>query len=558
MCALGSVPANAQSAAAATDLADISAAAAQNQASPLGTNLAGINAGSTELPFIDLFKSASVWTEPASGGKWGTWITQVNGAKWDTGEEDSLDLDANGWVKSLPKSGKQYNMVGTLMVRENGGHYAGGKYVVLYQGEGSIEYQFDAQKVAAESTQGRDVINVTPSNNGIWLKITSTDPNGTGNYLRDIHVVPLANEGTYQTSIFNPTFASSINKYSVLRFMDWMKTNNSVQKDWANRPTYNTASYAVGGAPAEVLIRLANRISADAWVNMPHQATDDYMLKFAQLTKKQLRADKKVYVEYSNEVWNTMFDQNSWVSVQAETEPAFQGKGDKNSRRNNWFGQRSAQMCEIWKGVFSDAPNRVVCVMGSQAANPAVTTDALDCTFSAMTPCYKHGIGAVAIAPYFGGYLGAPENAAVVQTWTLSQLFTELNSGHVLSGSSPGALAESTGWMRSQVSAATKYALPVVAYEGGQHLVGYWGVENNDVITSLFTTANRDNRMGTTYTAYLNAWKNAGGQLFMHFLDVGLYSKWGSWGLLEFQGDQTPKNTAVQSFIHNNPRWWSN
>jgi len=63
------------------------------------------------------------------------------------------------------------------------GSYPGGKYVVLYEGEGTIEYKFDARKDEAASTSGRDVIDVNPSDKGIHLIITATDPNNTGNYI---------------------------------------------------------------------------------------------------------------------------------------------------------------------------------------------------------------------------------------------------------------------------------------------------------------------------------------------------------------------------------------
>ncbi|NJO93213.1 MAG: hypothetical protein HC820_00490 [Hydrococcus sp. RM1_1_31] len=247
----------------------------------LGTNLLGIGYFSTQLPFIDGFKSSS------------NWVTQTDGV-WDTNESNKLDLDANGWIKSLPApaDAPQYTFVGTLLYREQGKYlYPGGKYVVLYEGEGNIDYSFDAKKDFANSTSGRDVIDVTPSNAGIYFKITATDPNKNGNYLRDIRVLPLANENNYQQRIFNPDFIEKTDNYKTLRFMDWMATNNSPEMAWSDRPTLTDARYS--GVPVETLVELSNRTDADPWFTMPHMATDDYVTKFAQYVKANLETIAK-------------------------------------------------------------------------------------------------------------------------------------------------------------------------------------------------------------------------------------------------------------------------
>jgi hypothetical protein len=69
--------------------------------------------------------------------------------------------------------------------------------------------------------------------------------------------------------------------------------------------------------------------------------------------------------------------------------------------------------------------------------------------------------------------------------------------------------------------------------------VGVQGGENNDDLTALFGRANRDPRMGQLYSTYLDAWAAAGGDLFCVFSSTGRWSKWGSWGLLEYS-DEAP------------------
>ena len=77
-------------------------------------------------------------------------------------------------------------------------------------------------------------------------------------------------------------------------------------------------------------------------------------------------------------------------------------------------------------------------------------------------------------------------------------------------------------------------------------IVGVAGAENNDQLTQLFLKANADARMGALYTQYLSTWTNNGGDLLCHYNSVGTWSKWGSWGLLQYYNDKSnPKFKAV-------------
>jgi len=107
--------------------------------------------------------------------------------------------------------------------------------------------------------------------------------------------------------------------------------------------------------------------------------------------------------------------------------------------------------------------------------------------------------------------------------------------------------------VRSRISAHAKLAVAqsvsLLAYEGGQHLVGVGAPANNTAINTLMDAANRDARMGTLYATYLQEWANAGGGLFMHFSDVGSASRFGRWGALELVSQTTsPKYDALQDF----------
>ncbi|MGF1481228.1 MAG: LamG domain-containing protein [Cyanophyceae cyanobacterium] len=519
----------------------------------IGTNLAGISHWSSQLPFLDIFKTAKPWTpQKAPVPEQGT------PGIWDTREYEHLDLDEHGWVKSLPAADDPlaYTHVGTLIHRDIG-DYPGGQYIVLYDGEGTIEYGFDARKDEAASQLGRDVLRVTPSNSGIYLKITETDPNQTGDYIRNIRIVPEADEATYTAEIFNPDFIENANDFEVFRFMDWMKTTDSEQKEWSNRPSPETATFSSAGVSVERMVELANLLDTAPWFSMPHQATDEYVQKFAQYVKENLDPDLEIYVEYSNEVWNPEFEQHHWVREQSQQEWP-ESKNGNTQKKINWFSKRTTEIAQQWDEVFGDDQERVIGVMGAQAANVWVAERALEYAWSSEDKSHEdYGIDAIAIAPYFGSYLGRRQHEQEVASWTtkpdggLDKLFDEITQGGVLSnGPEGGALQKAYAGINAHVELANRENLELIAYEGGQHLVGKNGVQENHAITQLFIEANRDSRMGEVYKEYLAKWFELGGSTFVNFTDASIPSKWGSWGTLEhINQESSPKYDALQEIM---------
>ncbi|HEY9629303.1 MAG TPA: cellulose-binding protein [Coleofasciculaceae cyanobacterium] len=561
-CSSGNIPngvsSNGASSNGASSNGAIANGATPNESRPelaVGTNLRGITDWSTQVPFLDLFKSARTWIPQCVNGEPGC------DGSWDTGEFAQLDLDEQGWVKSLPQpeDAPKYTRVRTILLG-GGGKYPQGQYVVLYDGEGTIEYTYDARKDEAASKPGRDIIEVNSANGGegAHLMITATDPRKTGNYIRNIRVVPIAHEMTYETEIFNPAFIEKTQKFSALRFMDWMNTNSSEQREWSDRPKVEDASYAFGkGVPLEIMIALANRLGADPWFNMPHKATDDYMQKFASLAKEKLDSKLKVYVELSNEVWNWTFPQSHYALEQGKARWG-QDKGDAFAQ---WYGMRAAQMADIWKQVFGEAgagqSSRLIAVLSTQTGWQGLETSILDCSYwvaEGNTPCYQHG-DAYAVTGYFSGNLGSPDAEKQVESW-----LKESNGGF---GQALKRLDQKGDWGDSlqdtrdgfvyHKKVAESKGLKFLAYEAGQHVAGRQGVENNAQLTQFFINLNRRPEMYEMYTKLLNSWKDEGGSLFMHFSDIDEPSKWGSWGALEYVDQpNSPKYDALMDFIQQN------
>jgi hypothetical protein len=313
--------------------------------------------------------------------------------------------------------------------------------------------------------------------------------------------------------------------------MDLQMTNNSTVATWDERPTLDDATFTTRGVPLEALIDLANHLGTDPWFCIPHRADDDYVRGFATLVGERLAPGLRAWVEYSNEVWNGQFEQ----ARHAGERGLALGIGEKPwDAAWHYTARRSVEIFRICEGELGGA-SRLVRVLPSQAANAYVSEQILG-----FGRAHEHA-DALAIAPYLSLNV-APDGdppAAEVATWSLDRLFEHLEGV---------AMPEVERWLAEQSAVAREHGLSLVAYEAGQHLVGVQGAENDERLTRLFHSANADARMGSLYDRYFAAWERAGGDLMCHFSSVGAWSKWGSWGLLQFDDEVTaesPKFTAA-------------
>jgi hypothetical protein len=478
----------------------------------LGINLAGPADWNTELPFVDVFRLSRVW------------ISQKKGEGW--GKGPALELDERGWVKRLAPD----CFAETPLCTIDGGHYPSGEWTVLWEGEGRIEL---SKGKVVSSAPGKLVVNIDAKGGGFFLCLRETKPE---NYVRHIRVLmPGFTAEDVAKSPWSPKFLARWRGVACLRFMDFQETNNSMQTKWSDRPRADDATFTRHGIPAELLFDLANRLESDAWICLPHEADDDYVREFARLAKAKLDPKRRAYVEYSNEVWNGLFKQSRYagdLGVQL-------GLADKT-----WEGawrytaQRSVEIFALFEKEFGGR-DRLVRVLPSQAANSYVAKQILGWKDAA-----QHA-DALAIAPYITMNIprdGKELTAAEVATWSVDRFLDYVETN---------ALPESIRWIADNKKVADQYGLKLVCYEAGQHFVGVAGGENDAELTKLLQAANAHPRMKAIYKKYYAAWEADGGDLLCHFSSVGQWSKWGSWGLLQFADDdaaKSPKFTATMEW----------
>lgn len=520
--------------------------------SPLGTNLGQIYDWSSEIPFVDLFRVSRAWNSAPE--------------MYGPDDQQPVDVDEHGWVRRLgPRQ-----IVRTGMLNGGPSHTRPGRYLVLWEGNGELEYfgGIEHHLVASESRPGRHVFDWDPERSDdvhfFGLAITRTDP---ADPVRNVRVLlpggscedderqwcdlegPCASgarcvpfEESHLERPFNPDFLSELDVYGFVRFMNWQATNDSPVSTWEQRARLDDARWALGrGVPLEIIVELSNRLGVDPWICIPHRADDRYVVEAGRLLAARLAPERRVWLEYSNEVWNAIFEQQRYSR-------------DEGFRRRlaephqfalvtmRFYAQRSREVFERFSEGFPDR-QRVVRVLGAQAANDWVATEVL------AVPGVAESADALAIAPYFGIFVGPEEREG----------FMAASLESLLDRTERELVPESLGWVRTHRALADQHGLALVAYEAGQHFVAVRGLENDEAVAARLDEINRHPRFEGIYTRYLEGWREAGGGLLMHFVHVARPDQWGRFGAREWLGqplESAPKMRAIIRFVDSTPRWW--
>jgi hypothetical protein len=263
-----------------------------------------------------------------------------------------------------------------------------------------------------------------------------------------------------------------------------------------------------------------------------------------------------VYLEYSNENWNGIFAAAKHVQDQG-TKLGL--STDRYQAGIRYQAQRSIEIFKIWQDVFgTQADTRLVRVLGAQFAGTYWAEQLLT-----WKDAYKQA-DAVAIAPYFGCpgaykpgdskryFPGDPAVAAYVKT---------AGAGKILDNCQREFDTEIRDGVTSFRLMSERLGLALVAYEGGQGLVGVNGAENDAALNVVLQSANRDQRMKDLYVKYFTAWQRNGGGLFVAYTHTAQWSKWSTFGMLEYADQplaQAPKfvgfQTVLQSWKANPPK----
>jgi cysteine-rich repeat protein len=454
------------------------------------------------------------------------------------------------------------------------GEWPAGAYTLQFSGTGSI--RLTGRGLNGVTFQpGTHSVNL---NKGNYLEVkfvtsSASDP------IRDVHLFLPGYANANEFDIY-PGFVDKWKDYSPIRFMDLMSTNGNQIEYWDDRRkiTEETFAFSVKGSrtarkgvPPEVIYMLGNSVQSDVWVNIPHKVdfsapeNNNYVKQLAAMLAQNLNSNQKVWVEYSNEIWNPQFGQYGWVDGAAVE------KWGTNCPTGLCFQDYIAwASVQSWQAFIDElGPSRVVKVVPGQAGGTWHSSKVIaSLNSNTINPDQLKG-DVLTVAPYFsinvnpawsGNFVeaGCHEIADPV-TATLEMMQAQIDgvSPHTSFPSCPGysdprdSIAQ---YIPGHVALANTNNMELVAYEGGQHLIGDWNVQSiKTQLNSIFTEVNRDPRLEQIYVDYLNTWFGLGGGRFVHFNNAGVPTKDGYWGLLEWEW-QNPDGSGGDPFA---PKWFA-
>ena len=533
-----------------------------NPGNKLGFNTSGLSQIAVSNPFIDKFKVSRGWITSCNYD----WQNDrpidpgcTKKKSFNTGETDKVKVDRFGWPMRLPTKAEAPVYTSINAIWDLGEFFTLGEYVVTYQGDADIKPHGDLE--ITDQRPGRIEFTLKSTKRNLRLHITRINPQ---RYIRDIKVIPKRFVQVASRQKFNPDYLNTVRPFNSIRFMPWQNTKDTLFTRWEQRTTPNHAFYnGNAGMPIETMVELSNQVNAAPWFSMPHLADNTLLYRFAQTVKQKLKPGLKVYVEYSNEIWNYMYPATHhatreglkrWPRAYSEL-----NQGSRNLKLAlNYNALRTTQICDIWKQVWGNQKSRVVCVLSAYAGAPAMGEEALTCPLAGGNCAAK--IDAYGIAPYFGDYIARIENRNILRGWAhqgaagMNALFSEINRGNYIDDKIPGGAIPRAMKNRitPNVALAKKHGVQLLAYEGGQHLLRVDGAHKiyDEKIFELFSKANQDPRMIGPYQQYLRAWNNSGAGMMMHFNGISNIDNRNYFAMLERpENPNSAKYRALTSYL---------
>lgn len=540
----------------------------------LAFGLRDITDWTVQQPFLDIFKTARPWTGHTES-EWGAYDTEAL-------SEIGI-LDENGWITQVPDD---IDRIETFILTEIPAEadYTAGRYRLTYDGNGDLDVI--GPDIVSRS-DGELWFDYDPQDTGlVTIAISSTDPQDSGDYLRNFEVVKESRIEAYEGGqFFNPLWLDVIEDAHSLRFMDWQETNNSDLEAWSDRQQVSDYTYHKR-TPLETMVDLANDTGTEPWFNIPFKANETFIQEFATYVRDNLDPDLRAHFELSNEVWNWTFDQADDATAAAKDRFG-EDLGDGWMQE---YGARAAEMAETLDQVFDGSDDQLVKVISTQTSWPGLESAVLEApAWQALDPDENSApylsFDTYAITGYFGASLGTDEKANEVLAWidegeaqaraeadadglsgaarddyisehrfdlAEENAAQEIRDGSI-TGNSKDSLKDLFELFDYHKSVADEYGLDLVTYEAGTHVVGSGEWVNNETLTEFFTHFNYSEEMGNLYQELLNGWEDAGGTLFNAFVDVSEPTKFGSWGSLRHLEDSSARHDAIEAFIQEYP-----
>lgn len=507
----------------------------ENAQSPFGINLSAIDPWESDWTFVNIANHSLAWHPVEEIVEWHEILPQNI-------------LTSTGYIPG--------GTDGILSIIWDSPRPINGTFVLTWEGDATAEIhdQWSSPQLISSTTHRMEFrLN---GDRFLFIKFTN---NTNSNPLKNIRCVKSEDESN--TKVFTSALTEYLKHFKVIRFTHFTNTNNSSLVDWSGITEgclfQNNARYDYN-TDFRHIPSLCNELKINPWISIPLNASNQFITSLVEEVFPLFDDDLTIYTELSNEVWNESFSQHHEAAEKARL-LNLSNTGNSWEDAPVYYGHRSAQMHDIVDAKMTDEgiSNKHCRLLAWQAVNSFFLTNL-------VLPAYEAAVqnnrkpDLLAIAPFFGGGLGSPANEAIVENWSLDQLFQQLEFGNIVFTDNSSIPDIETALINYNEVADENGIPGVITYEMGQHLVGYGGVESNDKITVLFNAANRDPRMKNMYTAYFSLLKENNIKMHGLFTSTSLYNKWGSWGTKEYISQtDAPKFDAVLEFKNSNPVHWN-
>jgi hypothetical protein len=507
-----------QSVASAPSSQSAAPASGSQSAAPASGSISFNSAGTNGTASYNIGIDMPVYAYYISAPMFADITNQISGnnGEWDAGTPGNSSAAATLDSTGAPTEAPAFTMFTAT--------YPSGTYTLSYTG---------APGILSISGCGATLGSPTVKGNSASYPVTFTQQiTSTGNNfcMMSLSSTPITNihltaPSSLTTGDFLTGWLMKIAPFSTVRYLDPLFTNfgslpgggNGTQ-NWVQR-TFPGGPLTEQGYSYDYIIEYANITGKDVWINIPGEATDNYVCRLARLfafgesgandngsncsmtappsgpfstvVPKGLNSKSHVILEYVNETWNFAFPIANDLYCWANAEPPAGGSCPDgtsitwspivaaelansslpwSTTANDPFGRGEDLAAafakrggDIFKQVFGSRSNQVIAVMNVQAADPSGGGgNGLNFLFAA----FGTGIDRMAVAPYI-----TPADEATQCVSSISTCQSALQAS-----ASPGG--QTYGWVQSDVSQAANNGIPLISYEGGQGLNG--GTQSQD------------------------------------------------------------------------------
>jgi hypothetical protein len=325
--------------------------------------------------------------------------------------------------------------------------------------------------------------------------------------------VKLIRPGNAASAVWDSRLLQRLRNFRVLRVFNF-RGQQDMEQDWATRNVPANASWsswegwdaANHPIPWEALVNLANTASVDLWINIPFQATDDYVTKLAQLLRygadasgnpytstqaspvwAPLASNLNVYFEFVNELWNGVYhttgaNQSAAAAEHNAGDPYHYETTNTNSLGYYRTARRTVEISNIFRSVWGDAAmmTRIRPVIASQLINSG-TYDGVSYVNRVYGPSNSYGNPQHPVSYYLYGVAGAPyfEGTGSTVAALASSMQSQINNSWLPAINSLSSLASTWG-------------IKLCMYEMGQTFSGtdpnFLAIQNDPTMTTALLT----------------------------------------------------------------------